>query len=206
MIITKEFEVEMSHIVRNCSTNRCKHSIHGHSAKIKVSLEARTLDNAQMIYDFGLMKGSIKQFIDSFDHCHVMWSADKEDYINACKQWSDRWIVLPFNPSAEMLSLFFTSAIQAILDCTIKRNEEGTILVHSVEYFETRTGSAKSFNKDMREMLPNIFNISGESPVFSPAVVNDWSTDLYEWFKKGVSKQENLQIAWFENPKLDKQV
>ena len=60
MIITKEFEGEMAHIVRNCSTRHCRENLHGHSFKVLVSLKASALDNAGMIYDFGLMKGSIK--------------------------------------------------------------------------------------------------------------------------------------------------
>ena len=72
MIITKEFEGEMAHIVRNCSTERCKFSIHGHSFKVLVSLTASTKDKGQMLMDFGLMKTTIKSFIDSFDHCAVL--------------------------------------------------------------------------------------------------------------------------------------
>ena len=65
MIITKLFNVESAHIVRNCTSHRCSHSIHGHSAKIELSLESNQLDNAGMVYDFGLMKGTIKELIDS---------------------------------------------------------------------------------------------------------------------------------------------
>ena len=65
MRIRKEFRVESAHIVRNCTSHRCSHSIHGHSAVIELIFEGDRLDNAGMLYDFGLMKGSIKEFIDS---------------------------------------------------------------------------------------------------------------------------------------------
>ncbi|MGL4317009.1 MAG: hypothetical protein ACRCTL_10430 [Pseudomonas sp.] len=35
---------------------------------LEVLLEAEALDHAQMVYDFGLLKGSVGDFIDAFDH------------------------------------------------------------------------------------------------------------------------------------------
>lgn len=211
MIITKEFEGEMAHIVRNCSTERCKRSIHGHSYKVLVSLTASKLDNAGMIYDFGLMKGSIKQFIDSFDHCTVFWNQDDKDYIESIKRHSDRWISLPFNPSAEMLSLFLLSAIQGILVCTQKNNGEAELTALSVQYYETRTGSATSFVSDLLDM-PNIFGVmtNGETKEgtiqFSTGVTKDWGTDLWNWYLKGKSSYKNPNEELFINPKVDQQV
>jgi len=68
MRIRKLFKFENAHIVRNCSSDRCKYSIHGHSYQIELILEAHRLDHGQMVYDFGLLKSSIKDIIDSFDH------------------------------------------------------------------------------------------------------------------------------------------
>ena len=64
MLITKIFNVESSHRVVNCSSNRCKYSIHGHSAVIEVTLEGVSPDNGGMVYDFGLMKQYIRMIID----------------------------------------------------------------------------------------------------------------------------------------------
>ena len=74
MIIRKLFKTEgPAHIVRNCSTNRCSRSIHGHSYVWEVLLEGTSLDNGGMIVDFGLMKDEIKHFFDLMDHCHMQW-------------------------------------------------------------------------------------------------------------------------------------
>ena len=124
MIIRKQYRVEMGHIVRNCSSDRCAHSMHGHSAIIEVLLEGTHLDRAGMLYDFGLMKTTIKQFIDAFDHCYVFWDKDDPEYIASIKKFCDRWVSLPFNPTAEMLSLMFMNAINKILKLTLKRNGE----------------------------------------------------------------------------------
>ncbi|WP_238353640.1 6-pyruvoyl trahydropterin synthase family protein [Pseudomonas proteolytica] len=68
MLIRKLFKFESAHIVRNCTSRRCSRSLHGHSYKIEVLLEAYALDHGQMVYDFGLLKGTVGNFIDGFDH------------------------------------------------------------------------------------------------------------------------------------------
>ena len=100
MRIRKLFKFENAHIVRNCSSDRCKYSIHGHSYQIELILEAHRLDYGQMVYDFGLLKSSIKDMIDSFDHAICFWDKDDLEYIEACKKFSARWISLPVSPSA----------------------------------------------------------------------------------------------------------
>ena len=59
MIIRKLFKFEGAHIVRDCSSDRCKKSIHGHSYLAEVKFKASHLDNAGMVLDFGLMKSTI---------------------------------------------------------------------------------------------------------------------------------------------------
>ena len=105
MIIRKKFKFEGAHIVRDCSSNRCKFSIHGHSYVVEVFFTSKGLDNGGMVMDFGLMKKSISDFIDSFDHCYSLWSREKDDFKTFIKQQSARWIEMPVTPSAEMPSL-----------------------------------------------------------------------------------------------------
>lgn len=153
MIIRKKYRVEMGHIVRNCSSKRCAHSMHGHSAVIEVLLEGSKLDNAGMLYDFGLMKGSVKQFIDMFDHCYVFWDKDDPEYIESIKKFCDRWISLPFNPTAEMLSIMFMNAINQIIRYTTKYNgEAGDLVCTGVIYHETESGYAQCCRKDNETM------------------------------------------------------
>lgn len=177
MIIRKEFRVESSHIVRNCTSHRCSHSVHGHSAVIEILLEGNKLDNAGMLYDFGLMKGTVKQFIDSMDHCHLIWSEDNEEYKEFFKKTNDRWIELPFNPSAEQLSMFIHYYVQWILDHTKMNNgEDISLKVNGVIYHETTTGYAHCNETDV-----NIwFKPEWENEIkFSDGVMKDWSDDLF---------------------------
>lgn len=52
MLIRKLFKFENAHVVRNCTSDRCKRSIHGHSYKVELLLKASKLDHGQMVYDF----------------------------------------------------------------------------------------------------------------------------------------------------------
>ena len=176
MQIRKEFRVESAHIVRNCTSERCSHSIHGHSAVIEVIFEGRQLDNAQMLVDFGLMKGSIKQFIDSMDHCYLLCSHDSDEFKEFIKRSCDRYIVLPFNPSAEMLSMFIMTGVQHILNMTEFSNGEGEpVQVVSVRYHETTTGYAQCDVTDCQnyEQVIDFGHVE-----FSDGVKKDWSPEL----------------------------
>ena len=194
MVITKIFNVESAHIVRNCTSHRCSHSIHGHSAKIELSLYSSELDNAGMVYDFGLMKGTIKEFIDSMDHCYILCKYDNPEFIKFIQENCDRWIMLPFNPSAEMLSLFVHKFSQNILDNTITNNGEGELEIYGVKYWETATGSATSSNDDIN----TIWNPLWETQIsFSDGILKDWSNDLKNIIMK------NKQVS---NPIIKQQI
>lgn len=176
MEIVKIFNFEGSHIVRNCSSHRCSHSVHGHSYKVEVAFEASKLDNAQMVMDFGLMKGAIKAFIDSMDHCHVICSADSHDYVEFFQKHNDRWIMVPFNPSAEMLSVFILKFCQHIVNHTYMNNGESSDLkVSSVTVWETATGRAKATLEDLKTMWNELWWVGIQ---FSDGVLKDWPKDL----------------------------
>lgn len=178
MKIRKKFSVESSHIVRNCTSHRCSHSIHGHSAVIEVFLESTFLDNAGMVYDFGLMKGTVKSFIDSMDHCYLLWDRDSEEFRDFIKNQSDRWIELPFNPSAEWLSLFVMFGITKILTNTCTVNGESSDLrCTGVRYHETTTGWAECNIDDMKSLWNPEWNTRIK---FSQGVINEWSDDLHK--------------------------
>lgn len=175
MKIRKKFTVESAHIVRNCTSHRCSHSIHGHSATIELVLEGVKLDNAGMLYDFGLMKGTIKEFIDSTDHCYLLCKYDKPEFCEFIKKNCDRWIELPFNPSAEYLSMFYMVFSNIILEHTKMNNGEGTVRVSNVRYHETATGWAECDEDDIKRLWSAMLTLG---VVFSDGVTKDWSDDL----------------------------
>lgn len=174
MIIRKRFKTESSHCVRNCTSERCSHSHHGHSAVIDVFFEGRQLDNAQMLMDFGLMKGTIKDFIDSLDHCALICTKDDPEYVEFFKKFNDRYILIPFNPSAEMLSIFIMHYVNKIINHTKFNNGEGHFVCVGVEYNETDTGMARCDQLDG----VNLWNSKWDDKIiFSDGVIKDWSND-----------------------------
>lgn len=195
MQIRKLFKVEGAHIVRNCSTNRCRKSIHGHSAIIEVFLTSDKLDNGGMIVDFSLIKKNIGQWIDSFDHCMLIWSKDKEEYKNDVKKWCDRWIELPISPSAENLALYICYVINKMIETTEFNNGEGNVKCNKIIYHETTTGYAEATIDDFDLLPMNLF------ATYSADVVNDWSKELCDFFC--YTKESNEKC--FINPKVEKQ-
>lgn len=147
MIIRKMFDTEgPAHIVRNCSTDRCSKSIHGHSYKWEILLEGNKLDNGAMIVDFGLLKDEIKTFIDLMDHCHMQWHSDIDT--KYFEDYSERYIRVPFSPSAENLAIFVFQVVERIIAKTKFNNGECEVKVHSVICHETESGYAQAFKED----------------------------------------------------------
>jgi 6-pyruvoyltetrahydropterin/6-carboxytetrahydropterin synthase len=192
MIIRKIFRFENTHIVRDCATKRCRTSIHGHSYKVEVLFESNSLDNAQMIYDFGLMKGNIKDLIESFDHCVTLWNKDDAGYIAAMKRYSDRWVELPVSPTAEQFARVIYLMVDLLLTNTVFTNGEGKIIVNSVIVHETDRGYAKADSSDTYSEAMGIINPN--NIIFSMGVREDWS-DIDLWSKILSGEQ-------FINPKI----
>jgi 6-pyruvoyltetrahydropterin/6-carboxytetrahydropterin synthase len=196
MLIRKLFKFENAHIVRNCTSDRCRRSIHGHSYQVELILEANRLDHGQMVYDFGLLKGQIRDLIDSFDHAICFWNQDDVGYIDACKQYSARWISLPVSPSAEQFSRFFFFLADTILRQTITQNGEGDVVVHSVIVHETATGYAQCFRADVENEQMGVLNLAEFE--FSEQVQIEWTDPhMFEKMKNGVG---------FANPHVEHSV
>lgn len=148
MIIRKLFRFEGSHIVRDCSSSKCARSIHGHSYVVELFLRSSTLDNAGMVMDFGLLK-PYKDLIDMFDHTHLLWYVDDDEYRDAIKKVNERWLELDCNPSAENLAYLFHWLIQRHLKQTRFQNGEEGVTVKSVRVHETATGYAETEPDDI---------------------------------------------------------
>lgn len=172
MLIRKLFRFENAHVVRNCSSDRCSRSLHGHSYQVEILLEAQALDNGQMVYDFGLLKGDVRTLIDSFDHAVAFWDRDDPDYLEACRRFSARWVSLPVSPSAEQFSRVFFVLVDRVLALTDMANGEGDVRLHSVIVHETATGYAQCFREDIDN--PRMGALPLAAIVFSPQVQAEW--------------------------------
>lgn len=179
MIIRKLFKFENAHIVRGCSTQRCRASLHGHSYKVEVLFESKFLDHGQMVYDFGLMKQGMRDLIDSFDHGIAIWSGDDPEYIDAMKRNSNRWVLLPVSPSCEQFSRVIFLMIDRLLSQTNMVNGEAGVKLYSIIVHETETGYAQAFEEDAYSVQMGPIDL--HEVVFSDEVREGWSEpELWE--------------------------
>ena len=184
MLIRKLFKFENAHIVRGCSTRRCSHSIHGHSYKVELLLEAHAFDNGQMVYDFGLLKGHVRDLIDAFDHSVALWSGDDPDYLDAMRRHSERWVLIPVSPSAEQFSRLLFRLVDTALSLTDMANGEADVRLHSVIVHETETGYAQCFREDADNTRMGRIDVNAIE--FAPAILYAWrDPDLFERIKRG---------------------
>ncbi|MEA2099182.1 MAG: 6-carboxytetrahydropterin synthase [Campylobacterota bacterium] len=191
MIIRKLFKFENAHIVRGCSTIKCRSSLHGHSYRVEVLFESNFLDNGQMVYDFGLMKQNMKALIESFDHSIAIWDGDSKEYISDMQKHSNRWVLLPISPSCEQFSRVIFLMLDRLLQLTSGVNGEKEVKINSIIVHETATGYAQCFKEDAYSK--SMGEIKFEDIIFSEEVKNDWGDNqLWEKIKNGDS---------FVNPK-----
>lgn len=177
MIIRKLFKFEGAHIVRGCSSERCSKSLHGHSYKVEVFLTSDGLDNGQMVLDFGLLKGPVKDLIDSFDHAYSFWDADLPELKNFVMEFSNRWISMPVSPSAESYAVMFFYVIDKMLRATQFKNGEKSVKLHSVRVHETDTGYAEAFESD----LSTCWRYPLQSIEFSDGIKVEWGdSEMYQ--------------------------
>jgi 6-pyruvoyltetrahydropterin/6-carboxytetrahydropterin synthase len=184
MIIRKLFKFENAHIVRGCSSVKCRSSVHGHSYKVELLFESNFLDNGQMVYDFGLMKQNMKALIDSFDHAIALWCGDDREFINDMKKHSQRWVELPVSPSAEQFSRVIFVMIDKLLTLTSSVNGEKEVKLNSVIVHETDTGYAQAFKDDAYSLNMGLINL--DEIIFSDGVQESWEdARLFEKIKSG---------------------
>lgn len=142
MIISKEYKFEAAHRVKNCASTRCSKNIHGHSFRILVQLHSNALDKGDMVVDFGLLKATIGEFIDWFDHSLIVWTED-EELLDVARTVNERIVALGINSTAENLSKIFFMACHTFIEKTIFCNGETNVSVQSVRVHETATGYAE---------------------------------------------------------------
>ncbi len=189
MIIRKSFKFEGSHIVRNCSSEKCKHNIHGHSYIVEVFIHSNKLDKGYMVLDFILLD-KVKEFIESFDHSYSLWSQEADDFKKFIYQYNKRVAEIPASPSAEGYALMFFYALDKILNNMIYKNGEGNIKLHSVRVHETATGYAEVFEED-RHMI----DFTLDDILFSEGIHEDWKQrNWFDDLKEGIV---------FENPDVE---
>ena len=174
MIIRKLFKFEGAHIVRNCTSHRCRENIHGHSYIVEVFITSDHLDHGYMVMDFSLLH-RVKLLIDSFDHSYSLWNHEPDDFKQFIYKYNHRVAEIPVSPSAEGYALLFFYLIDRVLLHTDFRNGESGVRLRAVRVHETATGYAEASRDDLA-----LVRFTAADVRFSPGVRADW--DGEEWW------------------------
>lgn len=152
MLIRKLYKFEAAHVVRDCNSERCKKSVHGHGYKVEVFFKSNKLTDYGMVIDFGDMKGNVGNLIDMFDHSWHYWNKESEEFKEFIHQTNQRWVELPFSPTAENYAIFFLKYIRTM----IFDNKDAECV--AVRVHETDTGYAEASVEDLE--LHNYYDIN----------------------------------------------
>ena len=140
--ITKQFQFEMAHALIG-HNGPCK-NIHGHSYKLDVTVKGRVKENTTdpdegMVVDFTIIKNIVKEFIvDEYDHSLVL--NEKMNIDKAQFEFMNKLIIVPFQPTCELLLIHYSKLIQSKLPTDL--------VLHSLMLRETPTSYAEWFASD----------------------------------------------------------
>lgn len=168
MIIRKKFRFEGAHIVRNCTSKRCRENIHGHSYEVEVFLKSDQLDNGFMVMDFVLLN-NVAEFIHSFDHSYTLWDKEADDVKEAIYRINTRVAEIPVSPSAEGYALLFFFVIDRIISKTRLVNGEGNVKLHAVRVHETQSGYAEASSEDL-----SLIRFTLDDVKFNDGITKEW--------------------------------
>lgn len=124
--LTKIFRFEAAHALMGYD-GRCR-NIHGHSYEMRVTIKGNPImdDNSPkngMVMDFGDLKRIVnEEIIDHYDHAFIINHNMPKSFIDEVKRSYERIIVLPYQPTTELMLIDFSKKIK-------KRLPEGIQLV-----------------------------------------------------------------------------
>lgn len=114
--ITKTFTFCYGHRLYKDS-GRCA-NLHGHTAKVEVTLETKTLNKQEMAHDFRDLKKTVGEWLKAnWDHKTIL---NKEDPLcNALKDAGEKCFEFDGNPTVEKLAEYLFNAI-GLLSISVK--------------------------------------------------------------------------------------
>jgi 6-pyruvoyltetrahydropterin/6-carboxytetrahydropterin synthase len=99
--IAKELHFCYGHRLMN-HKGKCKR-LHGHNAKVLITVEAENLDSGGMVMDFSDLKRDVSNWIDDqFDHQMLLHKDDP--IVDALKAGGESFRILEVHPTAENLA------------------------------------------------------------------------------------------------------
>ncbi|MDR2346430.1 MAG: 6-carboxytetrahydropterin synthase QueD [Planctomycetaceae bacterium] len=131
--ISRNFSFCYGHRLLNYD-GKCSH-LHGHNARVKITLRSPKLDDNGMLLDFTKIKKIIGEWInDNLDHRVIL--CEKDPLVKLLLQYNEPVYILSDNPTAENLARII-----------FNRCESLKLPVVSVKFWETDNCCAE-FNSD----------------------------------------------------------
>ena len=99
---------------------RCR-NIHGHSYEMRVTIKGMPImDDSSpkngMVMDFGGLKRIVnEEIIDHYDHAFIINHNMPQDFIDEVRRNYERIIVLPYQPTTELMLIDFSKKIKSRL-------------------------------------------------------------------------------------------
>lgn len=133
-ILKAEHSFDSAHFLSGYQ-GKCR-NIHGHRWKVEIEVQAKELIRGGqldgMVIDFGDLKKSVRDMVDSYDHALIVEKETmREETIFCLSQDGFKIIETDFRPTAENFAAFFYKRMKA----------EG-LDVKSATVYETPTNSA----------------------------------------------------------------
>lgn len=134
--ICKTIEIESGHMLsKHKDKCRCPH---GHSRQIELLLESDKLDSNDMVCDFSVLKITLKDFLDSFDHAMCINTKDPM-FKTFKKSYGDR--VISFNntdPTTEVIAKMIFDKVRDSLKQYSKKKSQPYPLTKGVRLVRVR--------------------------------------------------------------------
>ena len=114
--LTKIFHFEAAHALIGYD-GRCR-NIHGHSYEMRVTIKGMPIIDPSspkngMVMDFGDLKKIVnEEIVDHYDHAFIINDQMPKDFIEEVKRHYERIIVLPYQPTTELMLLDFSKKIK----------------------------------------------------------------------------------------------
>jgi len=90
---------------------KCRH-LHGHNARVNITLQGAELDDLGMLVDFNEIKKSIKSWIDD-EIDHTMLLCKDDPIIPVLREAGERFYVTEENPTAEHIARLIYEKVEA---------------------------------------------------------------------------------------------